>query len=203
MAAALRSALVRREGGAASCLHPPPPTRRQPSRRQLHTSPLLLAADPWSPASLLLQLALALALLGCLLQPEGPRRLPPRWQVAAAAEAPADLNLTALRWGLAAAVGRRRTTAVRQSPLLRFCTCRCGPPRCTVAAPGVLCAQAGARRRRRCPTRPPHHATPAGRSRAACSALATASTWSVHSRGTTCGPSRAAARTPRAASRSP
>ena len=48
-----------------------------------------------------LQLALVLALLGCLLQPHGPHRPPPRWHVAAAAaEAPGDLNFTQLRWVL-------------------------------------------------------------------------------------------------------
>lgn len=67
----------------------------------------------WLHGPTVLQLALALAVLGRLLQPDGPHRSPPRWHVAAAAagEAPGNLNLTQLRWVLGAQAGPNETAA--------------------------------------------------------------------------------------------
>ena len=50
-----------------------------------------------------MQLAVLLALLGCLVQDGsggGSSSGPPAWQVAAEQQPPADLNLTQLRWVL-------------------------------------------------------------------------------------------------------
>lgn len=76
-----------------------PPAASQPYCRRTATAGWCarIACSPGIPPAL--QLALVLALLGCLLQPHGPHRPPPRWHVeAAVAEAPGDLNLTQLRW---------------------------------------------------------------------------------------------------------
>ena len=167
----------------------------------------------WLHGLTVLQLALALAVLGRLLQPDGPHCSPPRWHVAAAAagEAPGNLNLTQLRWVLGAQAGPNK-----QQHGCRRC-CRHQPRRpwhscCWGCCPDSACRtihSEAARSSGHPASRAPFDAPPslppasAARSRVRCSALDTASTCSVPSRATTCAPSPVAARTHKAASPSP